>query len=183
MAEAQMAAAFSRVEQFVGGGGEPVEMVTVVKELQVNVGPPTPFGRGQLVVEGAPRLELPEAIAHLAPASGGPGRPSAWTIQVMGAMAGSGGGIVQLRVPGDLALPGERTGSASGSFRWQDGTRARVVAREGDARITVASNDGRRIAGEFAFEAAAEIETEAGTQRGRTAVQGRFEVPVTPLGR
>jgi hypothetical protein len=180
MAEAQMGPALERLKQFSEGGFGDTEIVTEVKELRVNEGPPTPFGRGEIVAGGDTSLELPHMIARIAPAADASGRPMGWTIQLMGMVEAYGGGVVHLQVPGDRSPFGERMGNARASFRWEDGKLARFTAPNGGARITIRSNDGKRIAGEFAFEAAGEIRTANGTRQGGTVVRGRFDSPVPP---
>ncbi|MGH7541672.1 MAG: hypothetical protein ACRELC_11795, partial [Gemmatimonadota bacterium] len=179
MVEAQMGAALERLRQFSEGGGD-FEMVTEVKELRVNAGPPTPFGTGGILAEGDASLDIAGMVVQVSPAPDASGRPAGWAIQLMGAIEGYAGGVVQLMVPGDLPATGEVSGDAGASFRWEDGRQATFRAPEGGARVTITSNDGARIAGEFHFEATGQMQTAGHAREARTLVHGRFEAPLPP---
>jgi len=178
MVEPQMRAALAQLERLSEGGD--MEMATEVHELRVNAGPPTPFGSGQLMAEMDVSLEM-AMVVQVTPAADAAGRPGAWVIQLIGAIEGYAGGIVQLMVPGDLPASGETPAAASASFRWEDGGQARFLVPEGGARVTIRSNEGGRVAGEFSFEATGEMRTAGGAREARTIIHGRFEAPLPPV--
>lgn len=177
MAEAQMGMARERLNQLSGGSGD-VEMVTEVRELRVNAGPPSPFGAGHVVAEGDVTLELPNTIVQVTPAADSPGQPEGWVIQSIGAVEGQVGGAVQLKGIGDLPVSGETSGNAGAHFRWADGKEAQFDAPEGAARVTITSRNATRIAGEFSFEGTGQIRTAGDARDGRAVIRGRFEAPL-----
>lgn len=179
MAEAQMGPALERMKQLGEGGIGDTETVIEVEELRVNAGPPTLFGTGYILAELDASMDM-QMVARVGPAADASGRVAGWTIQLLGASEGHGGGIVQLAVFEEWPAAGEIFGNARASFRWEDGKEAQFIAPEGGARITITSNDGRRIAGEFFFEASGQIRKAGEASEGRTVVHGRFESPVPP---
>jgi len=176
MVEPQMRQALAQLQGLSAGGD--MEITTEVHELRVNAGPPTPFGTGYLMAEVDVSMELADMVVTVSLAADASGRVGAWVIQLVGAIEGYGGGVVRLVLPGDLPSSGEVTGAASAHFRWEDGRQAGFVAPEGAARVTIRSNDGARIAGEFSFDVTGEMQDGAGSRPAHTVVHGRFDAPI-----
>jgi hypothetical protein len=178
MAEAQMGPAVAQMQQIAGNGLGDMQVVTEVKELRVNAGPPTPFGTGEVTVEGEAALELPSVIARATPAADATGRATGWVIHLMGAVEGQAGGVVQIAV-GELSSSGQGTGNGGASFRWEDGTELQLVAAEGGAHLTITSRDATRMSGEFSFEATGQLRRANEVSETRAVVRGRFQAPAT----
>ena len=180
MAEAQMGPAVAQMEQIAGNGLGDMQVVTEVKELRVNAGPPTPFGTGAVTVEGEAALELPSVVARATRAADATGRATGWVIHLMGAVEGQAGGVVQIGVTDDLSSSGQGSGNGGASFRWEDGTELQLVAPEGGAHLTITTSDATRMSGEFSFEATGQLRHADEVSETRAVVRGRFEAPVPP---
>jgi hypothetical protein len=180
MAEAQMGPAVAKMQQIARNGLGDMQVVTEVKELRVNAGPPTPFGTGEVTVEGEAALELPSVIARATPAAHATGRAAGWVIHLMGAVEGQAGGVVQIGVADDLSSSGQGSGNGGASFRWEDGTELQLVAPEGGAHLTITSSDATRMSGEFSFEATGQLRRADEVSDTRAVVRGRFQAPVPP---
>jgi hypothetical protein len=179
MVEAQMGEARDRLKQLSGAEPGSIEMLTEVKELRVNAGPPTPFGTGAITLDGAVRLAILEMIVQITPGTDAAGRPAGWVIQLLGGVAERDGGIMQLQVTEDVPTSGETSGNAGASFRWKNGTEALLSSNKGNVRVTI-TRSATRLAGEFSFEAQARIRSPEGTRTGRTTVHGTFDAPIPP---
>lgn len=177
LAEAQLGPGFARMQGIAETGLGDGETVIEVVELRVNAGPPTPFGTGTILAEEDASLDM-SVVVHVTPAMDESGQHLGWAVQAIGALAGYAGGIVQVTTAGELPGSGELAGNGGASFRWEDGKQATFAAREGGARIVITSNDGRRVAGEFWFEATGGIRSAGGIRQGRTTISGRFEAPI-----
>lgn len=179
MVEAQMGPAVAQMQQVAENGPGAMQMVTEVKELRVNSGPPTPFGTGEVTVEGEAALELRSVVARATPVTDATGRAAGWVINLIGAVEGQAGGVVQIAVA-ELSSSGEGSGNGGASFRWDDGTELQLVASEGDARLTITSSDATRVSGEFSFEATGHLRRADEVSETRAVVRGRFQAPVPP---
>ena len=179
MVEAQMGPAVAQMQQIAESGLGDMQVVTEVKELRVNAGPPTPFGTGEVTVEGEAALELPSVIARATPAADATGRTAGWVIHLIGAVEGQAGGVVQIAVS-ELSASGQGSGNGGASFRWDDGTELQLVASEGDARLTITTSDATRMSGEFSFEATGQLRRADEVSETRAVVRGRFQAPVPP---
>lgn len=160
-----------------------MEMVIEVLDLLVNEGPPSMFGRADMVVEGDMDLEVPRLMATLGtgPHPEGDGELSA--VQLVGGIEGENMVLLQVSFEGAFPESGTATGGGFVTVQWMDGSAAGFYSEEG-ATVTVLSKTTSRIRGEFSLEAAGEIERGGETVEAAVTVHGSFNAPVPapPMG-